>query len=371
MEVLSDFYEAVSETETYANGLKSTGKKIIGYLCSYTPEEIILAAGAHPLRLFGTKETISLADAHLQSYSCSLARGVLEDALAGRLAFLDGAVFPHTCDTIQRLSDIWRLNIRFPFFADVVLPVKLDTESAREYMEDVLRKFKRDLETGMGVTISDTALGEAVDIYNRIRDCLNTIYGLRSAHPDILTGSDLYAIVKGSMIMDRHYLAERLPAVIEELEKKIPAAETKKKRIILSGSICDQPDIYAVFEKAGGVVVWDDLCTGSRWFDGAIEGGSDPIAAIAKRYSGRAICPAKHLSNTIRGERLLDQAREHRAEGVVFLLMKFCDPHDFDYPYLKGFLDREGIPSMLLEIEDQLPSEGQLLTRFETFIHML
>lgn len=371
MEMLTDFYEAVLDTEKYVKRLKDGGKKIVGYLCSYTPEEIILAAGMHPLRLFGTKRAISLADAHLQSYSCSLARGVLEDALAGRLAFLDGAVFPHTCDTIQRLSDIWRLNTQFAFFADVVLPVKLDTESARQYMEDVLRKFRGDLEKGMGVRITDEALVQAIDTYNRIRGCLKTIYELHSANPDILPGSDLHAIVKGSMIMDRQYLTARLPEVIEQLKKRIPAEDTGKKRIILSGSICDQPDIYTVFEKAGGVVVWDDLCTGSRYFEGIIETDGDPIAAIASRYVERPICPAKHLSNTVRGDRLLKLVEDHQARGVVFLLMKFCDPHDFDYPYQKGFLDKKKIPSMLLEIEDQLPSEGQLLTRFETFIHML
>ncbi len=53
------------------------------------------------------------------------------------------------------------------------------------------------------------------------------------------------------------------------------------------------------------------------------------------------------------------------------MLLKFCDPHAFDYPYLKEFLDREGIPSMLLEIEQELPAEGQLGTRFEAFIEML
>ena len=371
MEELTDFYEAALNTGKYAEGLKKRGKKIVGCLCSYTPEEIILAAGIHPLRLFGTKETISLADAHLQAYSCSLARGVLEDALAGRLAYLDGAVFPHTCDTIQRLSDIWRLNTQFAFFADVVLPVKLDTESARQYMEDVLRKFRRDLEEGMGVRITDEALRQSIGTYNQIRGCLSTIYELRSANPDILTGSDLYAIVKGSMIMDRDHLAERLPEVIEVLKERVPSTDTAKKRIILSGSICDQPDIYTIFEKAGGAVVWDDLCTGSRYFEGFVNTGGDPIVAIANRYIERPVCPAKHTSNTARGERLLDAVRKHNAQGVVFLLLKFCDPHAFDYPYLKGFLDREGIPSMLLEIEDQLPSEGQLLTRFETFIHML
>ena len=371
MDLLHDFYEAALDAERYIRNLKEKGKRIIGYLCSYTPEEIIFAAGLHPLRLFGTKGTVTLADAHLQSYTCSLARGVLEDALAGRLDFLDGAVFPHTCDTIQRLSDIWRLNTRFPFFADVVLPVKLDTESARQYMEDILRRFKNDLEGNLKLKISDEALARAIETYNRIRGCLGTLYELRSTRPEILAGDDMYAIVRGSMIMDREYVAERLPALIETLHETEPVEDSGKKRIILSGSICDQPDLYTIFEKAGGAVIWDDLCTGSRYFDGIIRTGGDPIAAIANRYVERAICPAKHLSNTIRGERLLDLVKKHRADGVVFLLMKFCDPHDFDYPYLKSFLDSEGIPSMLLEIEDQLPSEGQLLTRFETFIHMV
>ncbi len=63
--------------------------------------------------------------------------------------------------------------------------------------------------------------------------------------------------------------------------------------------------------------------------------------------------------------------KEKDARGVVFFFLKFCDPHAFDYPYMKEFLDREGIPSMMFEVEDQLPSEGQLRTRFETFVDML
>jgi benzoyl-CoA reductase subunit C len=56
---------------------------------------------------------------------------------------------------------------------------------------------------------------------------------------------------------------------------------------------------------------------------------------------------------------------------VLFMLLKFCDPHSFDYPYLKDRLDREGVPSMLIEIEDKLPPEGQLKTRFEAFVESL
>ena len=60
-----------------------------------------------------------------------------------------------------------------------------------------------------------------------------------------------------------------------------------------------------------------------------------------------------------------------RADGVIFLLLKFCDPHAFDYPYIKEMLDREKIPSMLLEMEEQTQAGGQLETRLETFIQIL
>ncbi|MFH1136514.1 MAG: 2-hydroxyacyl-CoA dehydratase family protein [Pseudomonadota bacterium] len=371
MNGLTDFYQVLADPGAYARELKQQGRTIIGYFCSYTPEEIILAAGAHPLRLFGTKGDISLADAHLQAYSCSLVRGALEEALAGRLEFLDGTVFPHTCDSIQRLSDIWRLNTKFKFFADVVLPVKLNTPAAREYMADVLEKFRRELGRGLGRVISDDDLTRAMATYNRIRDALKTIYDLRCQDPGLIKGADLAAIVKASMIMDRNYLVERLPQIIEDIrEGKLAWNANGKKRLVLVGGICDQPDIYQMIEETGGAVVADDLCTGSRWIHGTLA-GPDPIKALAERYTHRPICPAKHASDTFRGDNLVALAKESRADGVIFLLLKFCDPHSFDYPFMKEFLDREKIPGLLYEIEDQIPSEGQLRTRFETFIEML
>jgi benzoyl-CoA reductase subunit C len=372
MEVLNDFYRVSENPYEYARDLRGKGRKIIGYFCSYTPEEIILASGAHPMRLFGTKNDISLADAHLQPYSCSLVRGALEEALSGRLDFLDGTVFPHTCDSIQRLSDIWRLNTDFGFFADVVLPVKLDTESAREYMEEVLRRFRKNLEEWLGVKITDDELRNAVEKYSVIRGHLKTIHEMHSENPGILSGKDMHAIMRASMIMDREELPERLQELTEVLKKGGRALDIEgKKRLVLAGSICDHPDIYTIIEKSGGVVVWEDLCTGSRYFEGTAVNGDDPIKTIARRYAERAICPAKHLSNTARGDNITSIVKKNNAQGVIFLLLKFCDPHCFDYPYLKEFLDRENVPSILLEVEDSLPPEGQLKTRFETFIHML
>ncbi|MBW2655341.1 MAG: 2-hydroxyacyl-CoA dehydratase [Deltaproteobacteria bacterium] len=370
MKEIKIFHNALKDVSALASKIKENQKKIIGYLCSYAPEELIYAAGFHPMRLFSSKSDIILAENHLQTYCCSLVRGILEDSLSGRLDFLDGTVFPHTCDSIQRLSDIWRMQGRYEFFADVILPAKLNTQSARTYMVDVLTRFKKDLEAAINREITDADLQKSIKKFNLIRSNLSKIYALQSKKPGIIKGADLYAIVKGSMIMDKDEVANLLPVIVNNLEKT-DAPETKGKRIVLTGSICDSPDIYSVIETAGGIIVGDDLCTGQRWFEGLTLEDDAPLVAIAERYMGRMICPAKHSSPTARGENIVSLARKNKAAGVVFLLLKFCDPHAFDYPYLKEFLEKEGIKTLLIEIDDQQQNLGQLSTRFETFIHYI
>jgi bzd-type benzoyl-CoA reductase N subunit len=372
MKSLPMFYQIANDPMAYAEQWKQDHQgKVIGSFCSYTPEEIILAAGVLCFRVFGTGATVSLADAHLQAYSCSLIRGALEDALAGNLDFLDGVVFPHTCDSIQRLSDIWRINIRLGLHSDVILPVKLDTQNARVYMNDVLKTFRNQLERDLGIMITEEALRDAAAKYNRIRNYLERIYAIRSENPDVLSSRDVHALVKASMIMDRNQLLEHLSRMVPLLEGKTGALPSGRKRLVLTGGVCNMPDIYHTIEDSGGAVVWDDLCSGSRYFQGAIDIEGDIIAAIAKRYAERVVCPAKHSGIWSRGEQLVKIVKEHRADGVVFLLLKFCDPHAFDFPYIKAMLEEEGVRTIRLEVEDQLSQEGRLKTRLEAFLETL
>ena len=373
MEEIKEIKNIIADPYAYCRKYKEeTDKKIIGFTCSYTPEEMIYAAGALPFRLFGTNEGIHLADANLQSYCCSLVRGILEEGLSGRLDFLDGAVFPHTCDSFQRLSDIWRINIAHQFHIDLVLPVKLNTASARQYMIDVLGKFKNDLERALSVKITDAILSDAIKTYNQIRALIRQLYAIRARRPEIISGRDFHSIIKAAMIIDRNIFLKMLEEIVAQMEKASNAKIISgDKRLVLAGSVCSHPDVYEIIEKSGGVVVWDDLCTGSRYFDGVLDEKALPLAAIARRYIDRPICPAKHAGLTDRGENIVRIVRESKADGVVFLLLKFCDPHAFDYPYIKEMLDKENIPCMLLDMEEQLPAKGQLQTRFETFVQIL
>jgi benzoyl-CoA reductase subunit C len=372
MEAMEALRQVAAEPKDYVRRWKKMhGGKVVGTLCSYAPEELILAGGALAYRIVGGSGRISKAAGHLQSYSCSLVRGALEDALAGELDFLDGIVFPHTCDTIQRLSDIWRLNAKTGFHLDVLLPAKLNTDSARVYMTSVLADAKTKLETLLDTTIGDAELKGSIETYNGIRAAMQRLYFLLSEHPDIIAGSDMHTIVRASMVMDRGEFLIRLTQLLKGLEAQTTVKQTSVKRVFLSGGVCNLPDLYGLIASTGGAVVGDDLCTGSRGLTGLIDTDLDPLSAISQRYARRAICPSKHAGITRRGEELVRQVKAAGARGVIFIFLKFCDPHAFDYPYLKAMLAEEGIASLLLELEEQSLSQGQLATRCEAFMEML
>ena len=55
MDRIAQLRTIVDNPYPYLQKLKdATGKKIVGTVCSYTPEELIFAAGALPVRLFGS-----------------------------------------------------------------------------------------------------------------------------------------------------------------------------------------------------------------------------------------------------------------------------------------------------------------------------
>jgi benzoyl-CoA reductase subunit C len=142
-------------------------------------------------------------------------------------------------------------------------------------------------------------------------------------------------------------------------------------RLFLAGSVCDQSAVLDLFENSGASIVGDDLCTGWRYFAEDVRPEGDPLEALADRFIRRVPCPCKYNPRIDRGEDFLTKVMASRAQGVVFLLLKFCDPHAFDYPYLKGKLDEKKVPSLLLEIEPGGIPHGAMETRLEAFVETL
>jgi len=372
VEPLQTLYEAADDPLAYARRWKQNKRgKVIGYPCAYTPEEILYAGGMLPFRIFSANAGSMRADTHLPPYCCSRIKGILEDGLSGRLSFLDGAVFPHTCDAMQRLSDIWRLNLDLDYHADILVPGKLGTPSAVKYMLEVFRGFRHEIEEKMGVQISPGRLTAALGTYSRLKGFVRRVYDLRLKTPGRISRGDIQVVTRAAVIMDRDDFVEIMPAVIEQLNSRGMTGSGRKKRLILSGGLCDGCDLAVAIENAGGMVVGDDFCTGARYFDSEFTAAEDPLEAIAAAYLERVICPSKHSDLSARGRHLLRLVRSGEAEGVIFVRPRYCDPHAFDYPHLKTLLEKEGVPSMLLEIDGFRIDSEQVRTRCEIFFNTL
>ena len=116
---------------------KEQGKKIFGWLCTYVPEELIVAAGALPVRITGYGRETELDDgnAYLYINNCSFSRSCFQRGLRGDYSFLDGVVGGSTCDGARRLFDVWRRYIDTPFYQVLTVPRKTTDDAQALYLE--------------------------------------------------------------------------------------------------------------------------------------------------------------------------------------------------------------------------------------------
>jgi bzd-type benzoyl-CoA reductase N subunit len=381
-EILNTFTEA--QEAPYPNWPnRYPGQQAMGYFCTYVPEEIIHAAGFVPLRIRSDSEPPSRADAHLQSYTCALCRSGLDQILRGDLSFLQGVVFPHTCDTIQALANIWRISFPDLYVETVVQPVQLSSPSTRPYLIAELQRFRHSLERFISQEIADQAITASIRLYNEKRRLLARLYDLR----DRLTAPELFAATGAGFIMpleEYNPLLAELIELLTEQEKNVPPSlpgkgwgrvnphkpRFKGPGLILVGAVLDDPAILTIVEELGTRIVGDDLCTGSRYFAQPVEADDDPIAALADRYLHRLPCPAKYHPDHQPGKYLLKLVNEAKADGVVFVLQKFCDPHAFDYAMIKEKLDAAAVPHLRLEME-HTPALDQWRTRLQAFLELV
>ena len=59
------------------------------------------------------------------------------------------------------------------------------------------------------------------------------------------------------------------------------------------------------------------------------------------------------------------------ADAVVVMMMKFCDPEEFDYPIYYQELENAGIRNMMIEVDQESTAFEQIRTRLQTFKEIL
>jgi len=347
---------------------KEEGKMIIGWLCTYTPEEIIHAAGMLPIRVFGNPQKSSLGDAFLQPNSCPYARSCIGSAIGEEYRHLSGLVAIHTCDVICRLYDLWRIYSPPSFYYILDNPHKLSS-LGHSYYREQLRGFIAALEEFAGIRLDQKRLYRTNSIYQQNRSLLKSLYRLRLANRLNLTASQVWKIIKASTVMPKEEHNLLLQEVLAELEGK-GSSRHSKARLVISGSIMGDNGLLELLEECGVEIVADDLCIGTRYFWGEAASGGDPLETMVQFYLQKVPCACIHPPEP-RLQHVIKMVKEFAAQGVILYNLIFCDTFAYDQVYFKKRLEELHIPVLTLTLEQPLQARGQVRTRIEAFLEML
>jgi bzd-type benzoyl-CoA reductase N subunit len=378
------FKQIYNDRYAIANEHKERGQRIMGWVCTYVPEEIIYASGAFPFRILGGNDPETpMADAHLYSNVCSFVRSCFEERLKGDLDFLDGFIGVTSCDHIRRLYDVWDTFSPARFTRIMGVPCKVSKATLKYFAKDILH-LKEGLEEEFNITISEDTVFNAIKTYNDTRRLLYQLYDWRKTDPPKIFGWEASEIIRASWFLPKNEFNNMLTQFIRDFEGG-QGAETKKKggsngvperpeegnfRLMVVGSELDDPRYIKAIEDLGATVVVDDLCCGSRYFWEFVAEDGDPYLALSQRYLTRPYCPRTH-PHSIRGEHLKRLAKEYKVDGVILQSIKFCDSHAASYPMVRDDFKELDIPIIYVEREYTFSGAGQLKTRVQAFLELL
>ena len=362
---------------------KEQGKKVIGWTCIYIPEEVIFAAGILPVRITADSKELALTKSTACSYTtlCTFARSCLELALNNQLDFLDGYVGSSVCHCISHLANVWRYYVSVPILDELSVPRTVTDTTERFFLGEILA-LKERLERSYGVQISDAALREAIQVYNRGRVLLKKLYELRKADDPPISGAEVLEVINASGRMPRPEFNRLLETLLDELNAGAhtpPRASSEKIgassetiRLMMSGSILNNPEFLKDIESLGGSIVIDELCTGARYFWDLVDDSdaADPWEEIARRYLNNFAC-ARMIPAERRIDQIMSLVEEYRVEGVIARIIRYCSNIDFDQAWLKERLSEKDIPLLELAVEYGMPVTGQVKTRVQAFLEML
>lgn len=378
-DIMSRFNSTLEDPYGAVRRLKETQtRKVIGCAPMHFAEEIVSAAGALPVVLQESAEPVTTGYTYVYPFYCGFVRSLVDIAVKGKLSFLDGLLIPDTCLQMRGAFGILQTINSFPYLEFVQLPPYLKDAGAIREVKESFKRCQAGLEEYTGRKIADDSLRAAMVLYNKNRTLLRRLYELRRAKPGLLRAKELTAIVMSSMVMPKAEHNELLEQLLPYLEKKSTTKKTDTRvKVVISGHLCQspKPDLLDIIEDLGAVIVDDDIYTGYRYFATDARLTKNLWEGLARRYLNPALpCPTRSMPARGKddwGQYLVRMCRRAQAQGVIILMVKFCEPHMLYYPTLKEALTAAGVPHLLVETEHEVVSLGGVKTRVQAFVEML
>ena len=354
---------------------KESGKKVIGTFCSYTPVEIINAAGAISVGLCGKSEQgIAEAETVLPKTICPLIKASYGMAFTDQCPyfyFSDAIIAETTCDGKKKMYEL--MNKIKPVHV-LNLPQSRSQAFAIEMWTEEMRKTARFLEQLFGVTITDEKLRGAIRYRNRLRKAIVDLYEVAKVKPSNVSGYEISTVAESA---DFHFTDDDLIAKIEgitrEMKTRVRNDNSNRPRVLITGcpNAGVRDKIIKRLEELGADYVCADICSGPRVQKFMVdENAEDPYRAIAERYlkiNCSVMTPNEERFNDIR-----ESAKEYQADGVIEIVLHGCHTFAVEAFTTMDVVQNElGLPYLRLDTDFSQSDKGQIETRLEAFIEIM
>jgi len=369
-EIFQTFINWIDNRHEYAKAWKErTGNRVVGYFCTYVPEEILYAADTLPVRILGSHEPPTVTEPYIFAMYCHFCRDCLAQGLKGKFDYLDGIVEGQACLHLRQAFNAWRLHIPIDYTYYIYVPHGVQTPHAIPYLTQELAKFKRSIEKWTGKSITNEDLSRGIQTLNRNRELMRRVTEYRKTNPPKITGLEAMEMVLASQVSDKEEHSRLLEQLLQELPNRKLEGNTQT-RLMIIGSEDDDRVFMKNVEDLGATFVIDEHCTGTRYFWDNVKPQGDLLTAIASRYVTRVPCPSKDWPELTRIRHTVNLAREFNVQGALIIQNKFCDPHGIEIPPLRDALKSVGVDAYPLEFDVTVPW-GQFRTRVEAFLETL
>ncbi|MBO8128914.1 MAG: 2-hydroxyacyl-CoA dehydratase [Peptococcaceae bacterium] len=374
-------FEEILETEK--KQYPEDKRPVVGWLCSYTPEEIIEAAGFRPYRILPRSNLSPSIDSYITGNLCSRVKNCLGYALSGRYDFMRGIVTTFSCNALTHMYNIWKEYIGDIFVYNIEIPAHRDKEACA-YLQNELAKMFAALADRAGVRPDYRALYDAVLARLETMQLLNRMQALRIRDNPPLTGLEAIKITEMASTVPRSIFNTALRRYLATMEQKTePDRSNTRPRILITGGFIPR-FLVAMVEEYGGLVVAEDGCNGYRHFAGIPQeeaGGSEDaenctaekqlLQLLANRHLKRPPCARMHGATVQRSQEISRLAGQYKAAGIIHYSLKFCDCNIYEFPVLKDKAAELGVPFLHLEGEEHNTGTGQLETRLQAFLEIV
>lgn len=366
-ELLKEFEVIAKSPKAQLEKYLSQGKKVVGMVPVYTPEELVHSMGMVPMGVWGADIEVAEAKKYYPAFICSIMQTILETGINEKYKGLTALIVPSLCDSLKTLGQNWKYAVKDIPFIPMTYPQNRKPAYGIKFTKAGYLRIIRDLEEITGITFDENELAKSNEIYNEHNRIMREFAVVAATSP--ISATQRNAVFKSAWFM----LKEEHTAMVKELVELLKQEEQKEAKagVLVTGILADSPSLLQIFDENGLTIVADDVAHESRQYRTDIPKLASPLDSLAQKFADMDNCTLLYDRDKKRVDYIINQAKEMKAKGVVVLMTKFCDPEEFDYVPIKRACEAAGITHINIEVDRQMVNYQQARTMLQAFTEML